>query len=439
MKKTLAILFAVLLPSLVSCQSEKPTSLPKDYTPSNYCQSQYMSNRNMFYVCTDVKVKTDDNIYINPFDTSIYLQYASTLNATELNEVENIVGSTLTSLHAQFDRHHSYTIDGKSIVNVKTINDNYGLEEVEISAELYHLLDQALEVTVLSEGLFNPFIGELTSFWDSVISEDSDLDFIEDRIDVTENPIRKAKLDQILENLPVFQEYSREELNQVLELKHNEETDKYSVKFNKYQNIEKISLTLGGIAKGYATQMVEDKLLEAGYSRGAIFGGGSSINVLGNHPTNKYWRISLPDPTNTYDHSGSFKKQGAFSYSTSGDRVNGVNYRLQAGTKDETTIRRHHIINPTTGYPENHYRSTGILSETLNSALLDSLSTVLMNIPFEKVPSFIQKIETTYNSQIAYILFIEDSSGNLTLKMNQAYRDIFEKNTSASLVKIEVI
>ena len=61
-------------------------------------------------------------------------------------------------------------IEGKDIVNLKTINDSYGKNlEVAVSDELYSLLKQGVEYTKLTNGYFNILSGGLTVIiWDYI-------------------------------------------------------------------------------------------------------------------------------------------------------------------------------------------------------------------------------------------------------------------------------
>ena len=117
-----------------------------------------------------------------------------------------------------------------------------------------------------------------------------------------------------------------------------------------------ISISVGGIAKGIATDIVKKKLLKEGYDKGYLFSGGSSISSLSTpiYNNNKGQYLSISDPR-TINNLGDEKKSAfeiylkdEFSMSTSGNYTKGKSY----GFYDENgnVNKRFHILNTFTGY-----------------------------------------------------------------------------------------
>lgn len=122
-----------------------------------------------------------------------------------------------------------------------------------------------------------------------------------------------------------------------------------------------MSVTLGGIAKGY----IVDKVLEVLKSKGinnALVNAGGDIATLGAKPDGKLWDISLENPDNTSEKIIEFALAGK-AIATSG------NYYRYFDPKKEVA----HIIDPRTGYTANKCISSTIIAD--NATIADILAT----------------------------------------------------------------
>lgn len=180
------------------------------------------------------------------------------------------------------------------------------------------------------------------------------------------------------------------------------EGDKYFAKFNKYNDKESMSITLGAIGKGFATEIVKDELIKAGYTKGLIYGGGSSIVSLGDSYIDSSWRISMTNPLKRNESIGRYSMKGQSNYTTSGDQQRGRDYTLLDGT----VIRRHHIIDPTTGFSNNYYRSVSVESSNVSAGFADAISTTLMNLKIEDVKKYIEDINNYFQIFIIQMLVL---------------------------------
>lgn len=62
-----------------------------------------------------------------------------------------------------------------------------------------------------------------------------------------------------------------------------------------YINDPSVSIDLGGIAKGFAVQKIEEELVEAGV-RNAILNAGGNVMLIGNKEKEEPWRVGIQMP-----------------------------------------------------------------------------------------------------------------------------------------------
>jgi len=125
---------------------------------------------------------------------------------------------------------------------------------------------------------------------------------------------------------------------------------------------EGMSITLGGIAPGYAVDCACEKLLEAGIKHALVDIGGD-IRALGDK-NGVPWEVALQNPRNKEDYITIVKLDNE-SVTTSGD------YERYFFLKE----RIHHIINPKTGYSADECMSTTVIAQQCIDA--DALATAV--------------------------------------------------------------
>ena len=139
-----------------------------------------------------------------------------------------------------------------------------------------------------------------------------------------------------------------------------------------------LAVDLGGIGKGYATDIVNGMFADFGFEYGLFNFGGSSLALKKYYGRGDY-TLELIEPRRNSTHYLSFPIHDS-CVSSSGDyenyyTVNGVRYC--------------HIIDPTTGKPV----QTGIMSATVaggSAAQNDALTTAIMAMGRDKAISFIE-------------------------------------------------
>ena len=423
-----------------------------DYKENEYCRTNINSlNDNNYPYLAQVKnlfpylkdengqyYKADTSIY--PFDTNqIYIRYAKEkLDSTStIYSLENILGKYTYETHCLFDRHYYYLNQESSLINnLKVINDSYASgKELEIDKRLYDILQEAKYLTKFSDGKFNLFVGELSDTWDYYISlnqfNHSDKSDSESYL-LTDDPEKslegKEKISSLLSNTP-----QPSDIDNVLELKKSIDNEKevYSVKFNKFKNAEKVSITLGGIGKGYLTEQLYSEYKKNNYTYGMLTAGTSSMVFFGNRVVNDNWYVGLSNPYGVYyDSLGTIKLDNTkYSASTSGSQVNYYYTKI-----NDHIILRNHIIDPTTGYPNDYYNQIFLLSKSISSTKMDALSTILSNCSFDEIQSYITKIRNDSNfGDLEFIFFkkqplLSEAKVDVYLSKGLQDRGIITKN-----------
>lgn len=128
---------------------------------------------------------------------------------------------------------------------------------------------------------------------------------------------------------------------------------------------EGMSITLGAIAKGYASQALADLFEGRGISSALVSLGGN-VQVVGSKPDGSKWRIALQDPVNAGETAGILELSDVAAVTSGG---------YERYFEQEGKIY-HHILDPKTGSPS----ESGLVSVTIvceNGMTADALSTAL--------------------------------------------------------------
>ena len=224
---------------------------------------------------------------------------------------------------------------------VGRINRYAGLKCQQLSSDTFEVLSRAVEYSRSCQGLFDVTIGPLVNFW----SNGKDIC----------RPPEDSRIKQVL---PLV-DYTGLILDPCR---------KTAGLLRRGQ-----SLDLGGIGKGYAA----DKFLEVFKKYGissAFTNIGGNVAALGTKPDGSRWRVGIRHPRREKDLIGLVSVVDK-AVVTSGD--------FQRCFIDRKGIRRHHILDPTTGYPaESGLASVTVVADTSMAA--DAVSTILFVAGREK-------------------------------------------------------
>lgn len=209
-----------------------------------------------------------------------------------------------------------------------------------LSFDTYELLSRAVELSKISQGLFDVTIGPLVDLWNYKYA--------------SEVPA-EAKIHKTVH----FVNYRDLVLN----------PHKRTAGLRRSRQC----IDLGGIGKGFSSDRFIEILKKYGITSAFINIGGN-VSTLGNKPDGSPWCVGIRHPRDGNSLIGAVTVSGK-SVVTSGDYER---YFIDCDGK-----RRHHILDPTTGYPA----ESGLISVTIiaDSAMnADALSTGIFVAGLEK-------------------------------------------------------
>lgn len=255
--------------------------------------------------------------------------------------------------------------------NIYTINQNAGIEPVEVKEELIELIEYSLELHEDTLGYFNIGIGKVVETWKELISNN---------IFVTKQ--------KYLETIDLVRSYEEIDLNKIIIDKENKTV---------YLEDDSISLDLGAVAKGYVTQVAYDYLLDRGVKRFKIFAGGSAISV-GLHKEKRKFRFGIADDNKIFqDNLIGIVSMENKHLATSGSENQFVPVKDE---NQKTYAKIHHIISPYTLVPENIYYKIALIGD--DAGLLDAYSTAVYLMNKEEAIHFLGGVG------IGYILYLDN-------------------------------
>lgn len=242
------------------------------------------------------------------------------------------VRDDLQYYHNLFDIYNDY----EGICNLKTINDNAGIQSVTVDRAIIDLLLSCKEYYRLTEGKVNVAMGSVLSLWHNA------------RADGVRDPVN-AKLPQ-------------EEA--LLEAAKHTNIDSIEIDAENctvYIADPLTQLDVGAVAKGWATQRAAEKA-----PKGMLISVGGNICATGpKTQEGTPWVIGIQDPDQSDRNLHSL-------YVSAGSVVTSGDYQRTFTVDGE---KYHHIIDPQTLMPAQRFRSVSIVCA--DSGLADALSTGL--------------------------------------------------------------
>lgn len=274
--------------------------------------------------------------------------------------------------------------------NVYTINENAGIKPVKVKKELIEIIEYSLDLHEQTDGFFNIGIGKVVNTWK---------DLIAGHLFVTK--------DKYLQTINLVRSYAEIDLNKIVIDQENQTV---------YLEDDSVGLDLGAVAKGYATQVAYDYLLNRGLKRFKIFGGGSAISV-GLHKENRKFRFGIADDAKIFqDNLLGIVSMENGHMSTSGSE----NQFVPVKDENQKTYEKiHHIVSPFSLIPENIYYKVALIGN--DAGLLDAYSTAVYLMTPEKAVEFLDETD------IGYILYLNDSSIKTNLD-----KEVFVQNEKIS-------
>lgn len=218
---------------------------------------------------------------------------------------------------------------------IAAINENAGVQPVEVSQPTFDLLQRAKELSEQSDGAFDITIAPVVELW-GITSDHPHVP--------TDEELAQAMALMGLEDLVLDEEAC-----------------------TAYLTRPGMAIDLGGIAKGWTADQLREYARELGAERGYVSLGGN-LMIIGERPDGDPFKFGLRDPqgdASTY--LGTVTLEDGCTMATTGG------YERYF---EEDGIRYHHVLDPRTGYPaDSDLLSVAVISK--DGTLADYLSTTL--------------------------------------------------------------
>lgn len=297
------------------------------------------------------KLTRYDAQFFGMFDT-----VTSIIAYTEDEETFTAYGESfrneLNTYHQLYDIYTDYP----GISNIKTINDNAGIRPVQVDEKIIDMLEEAIEMYEKTDGRINIAMGSVLSLWHEY-REAGDADPGQAKLPPVEE-LEEAARHMDITKVKIDREHS-----------------------TVYLEDPRMSLDVGSVGKGYATEMVCQKLKEDGLTSAMISVGGN-VRAIGSKP-DEMWTVGIQNPdlesSQTYLHRLGIQDMSLVT--------SGVYQRFYTvGGK-----QYHHIIHPDLLMPWDMYASVSILCQ--DSGLADCLSTAVFNMEPEEGKNFVESLD----------------------------------------------
>ncbi len=299
------------------------------------------------------------------YSDSLFDVFNTLITVVAYAQSEEEFDSYFATIRARFEQlHRLYDIynDYQGVNNVKTINDNAGVQPVKVDKEIIDLLLCATNWHKRTGGKTNVAMGALLRIWH---------DYREEGQDDPEN----AKLPP---------------MEDLLEAEKHTDIDKVVIDAENntvYLADPEMRLDVGAVAKGYATEIVAREMAAAGL-KSALISSGGNIRAIGKplDGVRERWGVGIQNP----DESIMPDEQNVLdvifindsSVASSGDymRYYVVNGRVL-----------HHIIDPATLMPADYYKAVTVMTD--HAGVADFLSTALFLLPHEQSRALAESLD----------------------------------------------
>ena len=252
-------------------------------------------------------------------------------------EKAQAVHDELLVYHQLFDIYNDY----EGTANLKTVNDNAGIAPVSVDRKIVDLLLDCKEYHTLTDGKVNVAMGSVLHLWH------------EARNDGLDNPAAAYLPDN-------------EKLAEAAKHCNFDEVIIDEAASTVYITDPDLRLDVGAIAKGWATQRAAENA-----PTGLLISVGGNVCATGPKDENGTpWVVGVTNPDGgDYLHT---------IYTANSSVVTSGDYQRTYMVEGKLY---HHIIDPVTLYPSEHWRSVTIVCD--DSGLADALSTALFLLPLE--------------------------------------------------------
>ncbi len=310
-------------------------------------------------------------------DTGFFLDTVITI--TLYGDTDSTAMDGCFDLLEEYEQMLSRTIEGSDVWN---INHSAGAA-TEVSEETASLIETALYYSELSDGAFDITITPLVELWDidgksgTVYESDAESAAADSEADNNTGSGEDSDLNAGSDSSLIPSDAEIEEA-----LSHVDYT-KVSLDGTMVTLLDTdAEIDLGGIAKGYIADRLEEYLLSQGIES-ALINLGGNVQTVGTKPDGNSWKIGIQKPFGqTSDIIAVVECMGESD----------VTYRKYERYIEVDGTIYHHILDPETGYPaDNGLTSVSILADS--STECDALSTTCFLLGLEDGMELIDSLD----------------------------------------------
>ncbi len=290
------------------------------------------------------------------FDTvTIIMGYDDSQEA--FNERAKAVEADLTIYHQLYDIYFSY----EGVTNIRDLNRSAGEGPVEVDSRILDLLEEGKEAFDLTNGKVNIAMGAVLRIWHDYRTRGLEEPSLAELPEMAD--LEAANQHVSIDDLIIDREKGTAELLD-----------------------PEMSLDVGAIAKGYATEQVA-RLAEARGETHLLISCGGNVRAIGaRDESGDPWRVGIENPLDGEDQP---------AYITATNVIDGslVTSGLYGRYYEVDGVRYHHIIDLVSLFPEDRFLSVSIY--THDSGLADILSTALYNSSIDEGKALVESLEGT--------------------------------------------
>ncbi len=351
----------------------------------------------LFTGCTKVNKSSTLQKYSMNFTDTVFNTFISfsgyAASESSFETFANLVKEDFHYYNQLFDKYNSY----EGIHNIKTINDQAGIMPVKVERDIIELLTLSKQFTNKTQGKFDVTMGSVLEIWRQYREEGIKAN--EENKETALPPL------QMLESAKQLSGWEYVEINE-------EESTVYLTKVG-------VSLDVGSVAKGFATEKVARHLETEGFTSGIINAGGN-VRLIGEKPDQSPWKVGVQVPnfaSSNTDSLMTLSLPSSASFVTSGD--------YQRFYYHEGKLI-HHIIDSSTLMPVHHYRAVTVI-ERDNQFLADILSTALFTLPYDEGKQLISSLKDAGHDIDAIWVFDDTTPipGQVETIENKDYKMVF--------------
>ncbi|HHY81932.1 MAG TPA: FAD:protein FMN transferase [Clostridiales bacterium] len=340
--------------------------------------------------CRTEKYEKYSGSFFGSFDTyTTVVGYCR--SQEEFDRYLDQIESRFMELHKLFDKYNNY----EGINNIKTINENAGIKPVEVEQEIIDLIDFSKEWYARTGGKTNIAMGPVLEIWHDYFDMAS-----YDPTDTAIPPIDELKKASALTDLD----------------KVIVDKEKHTV----YLAEKGMSLDVGAVAKGFATEIVAKEIEKAGFNSGILSPGGN-IRIIGKPLDGKRekWGIGIQNPdkpvVNDAENTLDTLYINDAAVVSSGDYQR---YYIHEGK------RIHHIIDPDTLMPGENFRAVTVVAK--DAGVADFMSTTIFLLTYEEGSELVNSL-----SGIEAVWVMPD----MTLRFSDGMKDMLKSQGASGLTK----